>query len=123
MKGLYMNKKSSIILILFCVLFYSSATAQLLKVSNNIPRKDSNGNIIDAHDGNLMYFNKRFYLYGTAYGSTDGFTSANKFQVYSSASLSDWKNEGDLIIDPPKGVYYRPKVIYNAVSGKYILWY
>src|SRR6185436_16149313 len=36
------------------------------------PRLDTSGNIVDAHDGLLVQFGDTFYLYGTAYGLSDG---------------------------------------------------
>jgi len=92
-------------------------------ISNTEPRRDTQGDILDAHDGCLQKFGDRFYLYGTAYGKTDGFTKANRYRCYSSADLAVWKHEGELLKDPPEGVYYRPYVIYNAKTRQYVLWY
>ena len=93
-------------------------------IDNINPRRDVAGNIIDAHDGCLQYFNGRFYLYGTAYGTNDGYNGNNHFQVYSSPDLGQWKLEGDLIRLPPdKAIFYRPYVIYNARTHKYVLWF
>ena len=33
------------------------------------------------------------------------------------------EGRGDLLKDPPAGVYYRPYVAYNAKTRKYVLWY
>jgi len=52
-----------------------------VKISNVEPRRDVQGNIIDAHDGCLQFFNGRFYLYGTAYGTNDGWGTANRYRV------------------------------------------
>jgi len=93
------------------------------RISNATPRCDASGNILDAHDGCLHKFGDRFYLYGTAYGKTDGFGKSNHYCCYSSADLVTWKPEGDLLTKPPEGVYYRPYVAYNAKTRKYVLWY
>lgn len=101
-----------------------SATAQsTLSVSNVVPRKDTEGNIVDAHDGSLIAFEGKFYWYGTSYASTNGFTSANTMVCYSSDDLTTWKKEKNFILNPPVGVSYRPKVIYNKATRKYVLWY
>jgi hypothetical protein len=94
-----------------------------LHINNRDPRHDTEGRIVDAHDGSLEYFAGRFYWYGTAYGETDGFTSANSFRVYSSPDLSSWTAHGDILPERPEGVYYRPYVAYCAASGQYVLWY
>jgi hypothetical protein len=41
--------------------------------------------VVDAHDGCLHMFGDRYYLYGTAYGTTDGFNKNNRYRCYSSA--------------------------------------
>src|ERR1039457_6976937 len=43
-------------------------------INNELPRRDTSGSVIDAHDGNLQFFAGRYYLYGTAYGKTAGFS-------------------------------------------------
>ena len=96
---------------------------QTVTIDNKLPRRDMSGNIIDAHSGCLQYFEGRYYLYGEAYGKTAGYTINNRFRVYSSADLVNWRYEGELLKAPPDGVYYRPYVIYNKATHKYVLWY
>lgn len=91
-------------------------------INNADLRRDITGEIIDAHDGCLQYFNGHFYLYGTAYGKTDGFTN-NSFHVYSSPDLQQWTLEGDLLGERTKAIYYRPYVVFNPNTHKYVLWY
>jgi beta-xylosidase len=92
-------------------------------VENTVPRRDVDGNVIDAHDGCLQFFEGRYYLYGTAYGKTAGFTINSRYRVYSSVDLEHWLFEGELLKEQPDGVYYRPYVAYNAKTRKYVLWY
>lgn len=94
-----------------------------VEVDNGLPRRDGRGEIIDAHDGCLKYFAGRYYLYGTAYGKSAGYSINNRFRVYSSQNLKDWRFDGELIESPPDGVYYRPYVVYNPNTRKYVLWY
>jgi hypothetical protein len=70
----------------------------LIKVNNRDPRLDVDGNIIDAHDGALEFFEGRFYWYGTAYGDTDWFTNRNEFHVYTSPDLSRWPGASQTIM-------------------------
>ena len=91
-------------------------------ISNVRPRRDVDGKIIDAHDGCLERFGDRFYLYGTAYGKTDGWLT-NRYVVYSSPDLVQWTPHGDLVKGLRRGVHFRPYVKYNAKSKKYVLWY
>ncbi|MGB7136314.1 MAG: family 43 glycosylhydrolase [Acidobacteriaceae bacterium] len=97
--------------------------ARTVTIRNDVPRRDVQGHIIDAHDGCLHFFNGRYYLYGTAYGRTAGYTINNRFRVYSSPDLVHWSFEGELLRSPPDGIYYRPYVAWNPHTRKYVLWY
>ena len=79
--------------------------------------------MIDAHDGCLQFFQGRYYLYGTAYGKSAGYSIHNRFRVYSSPDLEHWRFEGELLKSPPDGVYYRPYVAFNPRTRKYVLYY
>jgi len=92
-------------------------------IDNASPRRDVQGDIIDAHDGNLRYFQGRYYLYGVSYGNTDGFTGTNRYVVYSSSDLMSWRNDGVIMRDIPNGTYFRPKVVFNKSRHQFILWY
>ena len=95
---------------------------QTVTINNIEPRRDVAGEIIDAHDGCLQFFKGRFYLYGTAYGKTDGLTN-NSYHVYSSPDLERWTLEGELLKERPDGIYFRPYVVFNPNTRKYVLWY
>lgn len=121
-------KRTIAAMVVFLLAMPSLAFAQNPKyvpvtVHNDVPRMDEKGKIVDAHDGNLQFFNGRYYLYGTAYGKTAGFSINNRFRVYSSADLQHWTYEGELLKAPADGVYYRPYVVYNANTHKYVLWF
>eukprot|EP00929_Paragymnodinium_shiwhaense_P102879 TRINITY_DN66109_c0_g1_i1.p1 TRINITY_DN66109_c0_g1~~TRINITY_DN66109_c0_g1_i1.p1 ORF type:complete len:449 (-),score=17.94 TRINITY_DN66109_c0_g1_i1:72-1418(-) len=53
-----------------------------------------------------------------------GFRVDHKINIYSSDDLSSWRYEGEALpLDSrPEGIYYRPKVIYNALTSEYVLW-
>ena len=97
--------------------------SQQITINNTTPRLDTNGNIVDAHDGRLIQFGDTYYWYGTSYGVTNGFTTKNQYVSYSSKDLKVWKNEGVLLPNQPEGVYYRPHVVYNKKTKLYVLWY
>ena len=92
-------------------------------IGNTEPRRDQHGQMIDAHDGCLQFFHGRYYLYGTAYGKSAGYSIHNRFRVYSSPDLEHWRFEGELLKSPPDGVYYRPYVVFNPRTRKYVLYY
>jgi len=94
------------------------------------------GDAIDAHDGEIAYFNGTYYLYGTSYGC--GFEWGHKdapfcgFEVYSSKDMVNWTDWGQLF-DASTPVWqtrcngntygcFRPHVIYNKKTKRYVLW-
>ena len=103
--------------------FHERMQAVNVVVNNAEPRHDADGNILDAHDGALEYFDGRFYLYGTQYGDTDGLGNLNHYVCYSSPDLIRWRFEGFLLRDAPRHTYYRPYVKFNRRTEKYVLWY
>lgn len=92
-------------------------------IHNDRPRLDTAGKILDCHDGCLHHFDGTFYLYGTSYGATDGFSPANTPVVYSSPDLTAWTPHGPLLKGRPEGVYYRPYLLRDARRGRYVLWF
>jgi hypothetical protein len=100
-----------------------SQNVETVTINNVDPRRDVTGQIIDAHGGCLQFFNGSFYLYGTAFGTNQDYTQLNSLVVYSSPDLTNWTCQGSILKDPPPGVYYRPYVVFNPKTGKYVLWY
>jgi len=112
---------------LFLIIMLVSSTLLIFSqhaiIRNDEPRKDINGNIVDAHDGRVICFGGMYYWYGTSYGTTNGFTNSNYFTCYSSPDLMHWKPCGHMLVDAPSGVYYRPHVVYNTKTKKYVMWF
>lgn len=101
----------------------SSAPAAAVEISNAVPRRDDEGRIIDAHDGRIIRFGNRYFLYGTVYGSTTGVAPTNYFRSYSSPDLSRWTRHDTLLKGLPVRMQYRPHVVHNRKTGKYVLFY
>lgn len=101
-----------------------------------ITRFDTAGNAIDAHDGDLAYFEGKYYLYGTSYDCGYKLQVVNTpfcgFKVYSSPDLVHWTDQGFLFngrtaawqtsCAPSRYGCYRPHVLYNDATQKYVLW-
>ena len=79
--------------------------------------RDTNGYLIEGHDGGVSYFNGRYYWYGQ-YLNNNGTTEVelDGIQAYSSADLLNWRNEG-LVYYNTTSKIRRPHVIYNATSS------
>lgn len=101
-----------------------------------ITRFDAVGDAIDAHDGEIAYFNGTYYLYGTSYDC--GFAWQDKkapfcgFKVYSSADMVNWTDQGYLF-DATTPLWqtrcngntygcFRPHVVFNQMTNQYVLW-
>lgn len=103
-----------------------------------VVRFDTRGDQVDAHGGEIRWFEGRYYLYGETYGC--GFewhklapSPFCGFRVYSSPNLVEWTDEGLLFDvsawDPWQARChgwsngcFRPHVVYNASTRKYVLW-
>lgn len=90
-----------------------------LTVRNDIPRRDTEGNIVDAHEPCVELFDGRFYLYGMGYDGHSGWTADNLINCYSSEDLATWTYEGALF---PPGRIGIPCVKRNQRTGEYVLW-
>jgi hypothetical protein len=103
-----------------------------------LARFDTRGSQVDAHGGEIRWFDGRYYLYGETYGC--GFEwhklAASPFcgfRVYSSPNLVEWTDHGPLFgvasWEPWQARChgwsngcFRPHVVFNRSTGKYVLW-
>jgi hypothetical protein len=93
---------------------------------------DNNGVHINAHGGGILFHDGRYYWYGEHKIEGKAGNSAHVgVHVYSSSDLYNWKDEGVALAvsdDPASDitkecVLERPKVIFNAKTGKYVMWF
>jgi len=95
--------------------------------------KDNNEIHINAHGAGILYEKGTYYLFGEHKTEGRGGNSANVgVHCYSSKDLYNWKDEGIALQVLPEGsgsdiekgcILERPKVIYNAKTGKYVMWF
>ena len=103
--------------------------------------KDTDGNPINAHGGGMLYHDGKYYWYGEykdgetilpEWATWECYrTDVTGVSCYSSPDLTTWKFEGIVLPavkdDPehdlhPSKVLERPKVVYNAKTGKFVMW-
>jgi len=93
---------------------------------------DTDGVPINAHGGGFLFRDGTYYWFGEFKTEGPGGNVANVgVSVYSSRDLYHWKNEGialkvsdDPSSDIVKGsVIERPKVLFNAKTGLYVMWF
>ncbi len=91
---------------------------------------DTDGEHINAHGGGILQHQGKYYWYGEHRGAPR--TGARLgVTCYSSTDLVNWKNEGIVMPvsdDPDSDItrgctIERPKVIYNAKTGKFVMWF
>lgn len=93
---------------------------------------DNNGVHINAHAGGILFHENTYYWFGQhmVAGSAGNVTQVG-VSLYSSNDLYNWKDEGIALPvsqDPQseitKGcIIERPKVIYNRMTGKFVMWF
>jgi beta-xylosidase len=93
---------------------------------------DNEGTHINAHGGGILEYNGTYYWYGEhKIAGKAGNTAQVGVSCYSSKDLYNWKNEGIALrvddnpqSDIAKGcILERPKVIYNRITGKFVMWF
>lgn len=88
---------------------------------------DEKGEVINAHGGGILLVGKTWYWFGEKRNAHQ----SQGVNVYSSKDLYHWKYEGVALSqsgDPQSDitvgcVMERPKVIYNAKTKKYVMWF
>ncbi|PWR14621.1 hypothetical protein DKT69_15260 [Micromonospora sicca] len=88
-------------------------------------RFDTAGNAVDAHDGQIAQFGGTYYLYGTSYDCGYQWRFNHDFcgfKVYSSPDLRNWTDRGYVV--PPRDCTFcfRPHVVFNRASRRYVMW-
>lgn len=124
---------SIIVTVLFsCTLFAQKPNEKYTSFKPGQLWLDNNGVFINAHGGGLIYHKKKYYWFGEH--KIEG-RKGNSAQVgvhcYSSADLYNWNDEGialkvsdDNTSEIAKGcILERPKVIYNAKTKKFVMWF
>lgn len=91
---------------------------------------DTDGRLINAHGGGMLYHDGRYYWYGEHKGelSCAAFVGVT---CYSSTDLYNWTNEGvafavtDEVGAPTESgcTIERPKVIYCGKTGKFVMYF
>ncbi|MDO3695265.1 glycoside hydrolase family 43 protein [Wenyingzhuangia sp. chi5] len=119
-------KKTSLYLLLLL-------TVELIAQNNSFSPgeiwKDTDGIHINAHGGGILFDRGIYYWYGEHKGTSNN--AQVGITVYSSNDLYNWKNEGVALAvskNPNSeivtgSVMERPKVIYNAKTKEYVMWF
>ena len=93
---------------------------------------DNKGVHINAHGGGTLFYDGKYYWFGEH--KTEGGRGNQAWvgvHCYSSENLYDWEDEGVAfaVSENPESpvtagcIIERPKVIYNAKTGKFVMWF
>ena len=107
-----------------------------MTVHIDIPRVDNYGHIVNAHDGNIVFFDGVYHLYGTVYENCTttpvcdpqhvcGF-HPNRFALYTSPDLTSWALRSDNVlpsadIDNVNTTYWMPVVHRRDADGMFVM--
>lgn len=126
-----MKCKSHIYILLALLIgFFPGLQAQEKQIVPGEIWKDDRGEHINAHGGGVLFHQGKYYWFGE-HRPSSGFTTEVGVTCYSSTDLCNWKYEsvalavsGEPGSDIEKGcIMERPKVIYNARTGKFVMWF
>jgi hypothetical protein len=116
--------------LLFVGLLSIICSAQLKQFTPGERWLDTKGVHINAHGGGVLYFQGKYYWYGE-FKSENTSSALVGITCYSSTDLLNWTNEGVVLpvsndekSDITKGcIMERPKVVYNAKTNKFVMWF
>jgi len=103
-------------------------------LTNHVRWLDTAGNLINAHDGGIIFADGKYHWYGLELRPKSvkegGQKTTTGVVIYASTNLYDWTYEGVILecsTDPKSPLYgpmrfERPKIIYNERTKKYVLW-
>eukprot|EP00698_Gefionella_okellyi_P002081 TRINITY_DN11960_c0_g1_i1.p1 TRINITY_DN11960_c0_g1~~TRINITY_DN11960_c0_g1_i1.p1 ORF type:complete len:390 (-),score=94.49 TRINITY_DN11960_c0_g1_i1:847-1995(-) len=111
-------------------------------ISNVIPRRDTAGQIMDAHDGNIFLKDGVYYYYAASYGDCQepagtsgcagaapgacGFRMDHNVSLFTSTDMHTWTSHGPVMQMAQSGItgiLFCPKVLYNTATQLYVLWW
>lgn len=113
----------SLMLILVGIAFVNAAP---VTVTNGVLWYDTDTNPLHAHGGGFLKVGDYYYWFGeNRYDNSD--LQFKSVRCYRSTNLKDWEFRNDVLLDTsdPDLNYAkieRPKVIYCASTGKYVMW-
>ena len=94
---------------------------------------DNQNKPINAHGGGILEYEGKYYWFGEHKTEGEGGNKANVgVHCYSSSDLYNWSDEGIALAVAPEGsgspivkgcILERPKVIYNAKTKKFVMWF
>ncbi|MFD0591455.1 family 43 glycosylhydrolase [Catellatospora coxensis] len=100
------------------------AHAAPVTVTNGTQFTDTSGNVVHAHGGGVLKVGAYYYWFGESRNANNTFKAV---AVYRSTDLRNWEFRNNVLTQSSAAELNvanieRPKVIYNASTGKYVMW-
>ena len=121
--------------ILIALSLVAGAAARNVTIFTNRSRFDVAGNPLDAHGGNIVFYNGTFFLYGECYGNLTGrpfspppgWGASPQLAVYTSPDLNSWAFRGHLFNGSvPSGAGFTkwiPTALWSPACSCFVLWF
>ena len=102
----------------------SAAVAATVTVTNGTQFRDTGGAPVHAHGGGVLKVGSYYYWFGEDRNADDSFRYVS---VYRSTDLATWEFRNHVLTEASapeldSGNIERPKVIYNASTGRFVMW-
>ena len=100
------------------------AQAAPVTVTNGTQFTDTAGNVLHAHGGGVLKVGSYYYWFGENRNANNTFRAVS---VYRSTDLRNWEFRNNVLTQSSAAELQvsnieRPKVIYNASTGRYVMW-
>lgn len=124
-----MRRVYAILVALCCAVAAALATAGPAQaasqtITNGTQFTDTSGNVVHAHGGGVIKVGSYYYWFGEDRNADNTFKYVD---AYRSTDLKNWEFRNHVLTQSSAselGTAYieRPKVIYNASTGKFVMW-
>ncbi|WP_213008709.1 RICIN domain-containing protein [Paractinoplanes toevensis] len=109
---------------LIVTVFAAPAQAAPVTVANGTQFTDTSGSIVQAHGGGVLKVGSYYYWFGENRNADNTFRAVS---VYRSTDLRNWEFRNNVLTQSSASELAsanieRPKVIYNASTGQYVMW-
>ncbi|WP_443083999.1 RICIN domain-containing protein [Verrucosispora sp. WMMA2121] len=100
------------------------AQAVAVTITNGTQFTDTSGNALHAHGGGVLQVGSYYYWFGENRNPNNTFRAVS---VYRSTDLRNWEFRNNVLTQSSAAELQsanieRPKVIYNARTGRYVMW-
>ncbi|WP_456238644.1 RICIN domain-containing protein [Plantactinospora sonchi] len=115
---------TAIAVVLTTAVAAAPAAAAPVTITNGTQFTDTSGNVLHAHGGGVLKVGTYYYWFGENRNPDNTFRAVS---VYRSTDLRNWEFRNDVLTQSSAAELQvsnieRPKVIYNASTGRYVMW-